>query len=436
MGNGKIKYIDGSGDIKNYNFLVNYERHQKDAPEIDRRVKITINGIISKNDIYGYRLLNVKFSGIATAQKEEFEAINSCGLVHFYPAGGTTPVYYGLVEFSGFTEEFNTWNCLMNFRESTELTSEFSFITAKVVNNDSKIYAGYDWEIAGINTAWLITDKGLASDCHNLKIRDRTGAFYDYYVIPETWDSSNTIFWIKKGNVDYYQTFFLQFVINDNYNYTQDPDLIFDYNEDFESYAVSSDINGQGGWITHRGAQYIRNDAEGHYLELNNNGATGTSGVYRVLTTSGIGNFALYRFKVYGSAGTWKYHNIGWGDTFNPAAPYKIENGYYTRNVWNYGTPTIGKVQLYKMTTKVATELATDDIVQDASKYFWSYFFWDGNTKKSGFKDTEISAIDTTFSSQDIFFVTVDYTSVCYIQQILIGKTARTKPTVTIYGQP
>jgi len=327
----------------------------------------------------------------------------------------------------------------MDFIESIELVSGFSFVTAKVVNNDSDAYVNYDWELAGINTAWLIAQKGLASDGHNLKIRDGSGTFYDYWVVPETWNTSNTIFWIKKGNVDVYETFFFQFVINNNYSYTQDPDNIFDYTEDFESYAVASSIDGQGGWSKHIEPQYIRNDSEGHCLQLRTPGVY-TSGVFRTLASLGIGNVAIYRFKVfsYGSGSTDKYHNFGWFDgNFDASAPYKIVNGYYTRNHWADVSPyTAGDVQLYKMVAKTPTELATSAIVQDQTKYFWGYFYWDGNTKKSGFRDTKISAIDTTFSSLDKFFMTTDAASSCYIQNLLIGKTVRTKPTVTIYGQP
>ena len=437
MSNAKIKYINASGNIITYTFGVNYKYKFREKPEIDRRIKRTINGIISKEDIKVAQTFDMDFSLLQEAQKEEFEAIESCGIVYFYPEGGTTPVYYGLIAFSKFNKEYSYYVCSMHFEESTELTSEFSFITAKVVNNDSEIYEDYDWEIAGINTAWLIANKGLAADCHNLKIRDRTGAFYDYYVVPETWNSSNTIFWIKKGNVDYYEIFFLQFVINDNYNYTQDPDLIFDYDEDFESYAVGSNIHGQGGWSCSGGnPATIQNDADGNYLYMN--ALNNKQSVYRTLPVLGVGNVALYKFKAQVSGGTGSY-KIGWGDVIN-AGTYDIENGYYTTNTIVAAAPTTGRVLLYKMVAMAQTKLVEDDIVQDASKYFWSYFFWDGNTKKSGFRDVEVSAIDTTFTSEDKFFLGIYDASgmrnYCRIQQILIGKTARTKPTVTIYGQP
>jgi hypothetical protein len=437
MANAKFKYINGSGNTVTYDCPRNYSHRGADGKPMESIEDKTIAGAIKLRNFYGARIYKLVFEDIDLAQKEEFEAINSAGMGYFYPEGGTSPVYYGRIKFSVFQDNLETWVVNMDFEESIELVSEFSFITAKVVNNDSDAYANYNWEVAGVNTAWLIANKGLASDGHNLKIRDGSGAFFDYWVVEETWNTANTIFWIKKNSVDVYETFFFQFVINNNYNYTQDPDNIFDYTEDFEGYTVGSDINGQGGWSTLGGMPHtIQNDADGNYLSMNalNNKAS----VWRTLVTSGVGNIALYRFKVQAGSGT-GFYKIGWGDVIN-AANYDIENGYYTQNNWNYSAPTTGYVKLYKRVVQVSTQLAAAAIVQDAAKYFWSYFFWDGQTKKSGFRDTEISAIDTTFSSQNKFFLGIaDSSGVrnhCRIQQILIGKTAKTKPTVTIYGQP
>ena len=248
MGNAKFKYIDGSGAIRNYTCPVNFYYIFDDQPEIDRRVNTTVNNIISKIDIYGRKVFNREFKLISTAQKEEFEAINSAGIVWFYPDGGAT-VYYGLIKFSKFTWHNTYWNCQMNFIESSELTSEFSFIAVKMVNNDSLVYGARAWKIPGINTTWLIANKGLALDCSNLKIRDRTGAFYDYWIPPETWNTANTTVWIKKGSVAIYEIVFFQFVINDDYAYTQDPDLVFTDSDDMESYAEHSTLPGQGGWL-------------------------------------------------------------------------------------------------------------------------------------------------------------------------------------------
>jgi len=440
MANAKFKYIDGSGNIVNYTCPVNFYYIFRDTPDIDRRVRTTVNNIISKTDIYGRHIFDREFKLITTAQKEEFEAINSAGLVWFYPEGGTAPVYYGLVKFENFVWHNTYWNCNMNFIESSELTSEFSFITVKMVNNDSLAYGARAWKISGINTTWLIANKGLASDCHNLKIRDGTGAFYDYYVVPGTWNTSNTTFWIKKGSVDIYETVFFQFVLNDNYNYVQDGDLVFTQHDDMEAYALASTLPGQGGWLNgyDNGEQEIALIGSRKHLSISSTSSNTTSIYHPFVFTGSDEIIAYWKFDDQGNSG-YLYFSFHDGDISNSSYPGIAKEGY--EGCWHVATAggTTNR-RIFKTVASVRTELANNSFVSFGSEYTESIFRWQKTNLTMIEKLGDLTISDSVYGSEDYFGIGVRFpgsgAARFYIDFIAINPGLITDPTITIYGQP
>ncbi|MEM0480629.1 MAG: DUF2341 domain-containing protein [Candidatus Aenigmatarchaeota archaeon] len=300
-------------------------------------------------------------------------------------------------------------------------------IPITIKENSGKNLTDYQVLIT-LDTASLISAGKMKSDCGDIRFTDSDGTTLLNYWIESGCNSANTRIWIKIPNIPASgtKTIYLYYG-NPSANSLSNGDLVFDFFDDFESYADGSDINNQGGWITKRvggtGEAKVRLVNGRKHLHLSSTDSA-TAVVHPVST-----NNSGYAIRLYEFADDWdEALLIGFsdGNTLADGHPY---NGYDV-TWWGWGG---GTSRIRKWVNGAQTYLASISDSDSNNVYHLLEFVWIGSNLYA-YRDgiLKLSASDTTFNSFSHIYLGEWAGSSRYIDWVLVRKYTSPEPTYTL----
>ena len=311
---------------------------------------------------------------------------------------------------------YTWWNVLWPFRKNI------------TINNTQNPENLTDYQVS-INITY---NSNMQSDFDDLR--------FTYY--NETSNTETEIpYWIESKNDNNWAYVWVRipFIKANNYTtifaYYGNPDAatksngtaVFDFFDDFESYADGSDINNQGGWTTKRiggtGEAKVRIYNGRKHLHLNS-----SDGGTIVVHSASINNSG-YALRLYEVADDWNEAIIMAFTDGYISPPGRPNNGYEV--VWWGWTGTTSKIR--KWVNNASTDLVSISDSDSNGIYHLLEFVWVGNSLMAYRNGSlKMSANDNTFTSKTYIHLGEWEGSSRYIDWVLLRKYSSPSPTTNI----
>lgn len=264
------------------------------------------------------------------------------------------------------------------------------------------------------------------SDGSDIRFTLLDDTLLDYWI--ESWDNTlkKAIIWVKVPSIQYKTKIYIQYG-NDDASSTSNGSNVFDFFDDFESYTVDTDINGQGGWETKRiggsGEAKVRLANGRKHLKLHST-SEGTV-VAHALTAERDKAIRLYEF-----ASDWNENLvISFNNGILSGSDFTND---YQAGIWGFSGGTTKIIRFKNSTT---TDLATTTGETDLNNiYHLIEFSWDSNGYLKLLRDDSLllHAYDKTFDKFS-YIGLLDWSGATrYIDWILVRKIKDIEPTVKL----
>jgi len=279
--------------------------------------------------------------------------------------------------------------------------------------------------IMDVNTSTLISGGKMRSDCADIRFTNAAGTGTVYHTLQKgTCNKVHTYITVNVSSIPASgSSIITMYYGNSNALSTDNPDLVYDFYDGFESYNDNSDINGQNGWgVGSSGVIYVRDDV-----------ALGESGKALAVTTAGGENVKKTNAATQRSSGIYTLYvntpgrtSTGeriWdsgGSTITFSTTMDYDTSPYKFKYWTGGWPLIDPVYTYNVWYRIDT--AYDN--GNSNEYRWIKV---NHTTQASNKDR--GSVNNPY--YDGVTMGPNSATPVYADEISISKFAETMPTYT-----
>lgn len=300
------------------------------------------------------------------------------------------------------------------------------------ITNSGLVQTDFQVQIT-LDTAVLITNNKIQSDCDDLRITDINGKVLSYWMETGTsqCNSSTSKIWVKIPSIPTSGETIYLYYGNPSATDGDSGSETFEFFDDFENYTAETAIDGQGGWTTKRigGSGYAKvvSINSRKHLSLSSTG-TFTSVMSKNLGTKTVTSSLGYAIEAGDYATDWnEYNGHGFSTDGNTTSNGDVYNGYVMG--WVGWAGALSKIR--RVINGSVTDLTSVSDSAANSTYYRHTFKWVGTTL-TGYRDgtSKASTTDSNHSSFSYLFFD-DYSGATWNHDwIALRKAATIEPTV------